>query len=191
MTSLAKKVKSLVRDVKDFPKKGILFKDITPILQDSVTFDRVLAAMEAYGRNRGADLVVGIESRGFIFGAAVAARLELGFIPVRKHGKLPWKTVGVKYDLEYGVDHLEIHKDAIPKGRRVLVVDDVLATGGTMAGTCKLVRKVGGVVAGCAVLVELDFLRGRKKLKGHDVFALVNYPTPAPPTQRKGSLEVP
>ena len=177
--------------MKDFPKKGVLFKDITPILQDAVTFDRVLAAMEAYGRNRGADLVVGIESRGFIFGAAVAARLELGFIPVRKHGKLPWKTVGVKYDLEYGKDHLEIHKDAIPKKRRVLIVDDVLATGGTMAGTCKLVEKVGGVVAGCAVLVELGFLKGRKKLKGHDVFSLVNYPAAAPPSKRRGSLEVP
>ncbi len=191
MTSLANKVRSLVRDVKDFPKKGIVFKDITPILQDAVTFDRVLAAMEAYGRNRGADLVVGIESRGFIFGAAVAARLELGFVPVRKHGKLPWKTVGVKYDLEYGVDHLEIHKDAVGRKRRVLIVDDVLATGGTMAGTCKLVEKVGGVVAGCAVLVELGFLKGRKKLKKRDVFALVNYPSAGPPSPRKGSLEVP
>ena len=175
MTSLANKVRSLVRDVKDFPKKGIVFKDITPILQDAVTFDRVLAAMEAYGRNRGTDIVAGIESRGFIFGAAVAARLEVGFIPVRKFGKLPWKTVSQKYALEYGSDHLEIHKDAVGKGRRVLIVDDLLATGGTMAGTCKLVEKVGGVVAGCAVVVELGFLKGRKKLKKREVFSLLVY----------------
>ena len=175
MTSLVRKVESLIRDVKNFPKKGIVFKDITPVLGDAVTFDRVCAAMEAYGANRGTDLVAGIESRGFIFGTVVAARLGVGFVPVRKLGKLPWKTVKQSYDLEYGKDTIEIHRDAIEKGRRVLVVDDVLATGGTLAGTCKLVDKVGGVVAGCAVLAELTFLSGRKKLKNRDVFAIVKY----------------
>jgi len=175
VTSLAKKVESLVRDVKDFPKKGIVFKDITPILRDAVTFDRVIAAIEAYGRERGADLVVGIESRGFIFGAAVAARLELGFAPVRKLGKLPWKTVKQSYTLEYGKDTVEMHKDAVDKGQRVLVVDDLLATGGTLVGTCKLIEKMGGKVAGCACVVELGFLRGRKRLGDRDIFSIVNY----------------
>ncbi len=175
MNSLVRKVQSLIRDVPDFPKKGILFKDITPVLADATTFDRVCAALEAYGANRGTDLVAGIESRGFIFGTAVAARLGVGFVPVRKAGKLPWKTAKQKYDLEYGKDTIEIHRDAVEKGRRVLVVDDVLATGGTMAGACKLVEKVGGVVAGCACLVELGFLNPRKKLKGRDIFAIVRY----------------
>ena len=175
MTSLTSKVKSLVRDVKDFPKKGIVFKDITPIIRDAVTFDRVLAAMEAYARNRGVDLVAGIESRGFIFGAPLAARLECGFVPVRKIGKLPWKTVKQSYSLEYGKDTVELHKDAVDKGQRVLIVDDLLATGGTLAATCKLVEKMKGVVAGCALLVELGFLGGRKKLGKRDVFAVVKY----------------
>ena len=175
MTSLTSKVKALVRDVKDFPKKGIVFKDITPIIRDAVTFDRVLAAMEAYARNRGVDLVAGIESRGFIFGAPLAARLEVGFVPVRKIGKLPWKTVKQSYKLEYGSDTVELHKDAVEKGQRVLIVDDLLATGGTLMATCKLVEKMKGIVAGCALLVELSFLGGRKKLGKRDVFAVVKY----------------
>ncbi len=175
MTQLANRVRALVRDVPNFPKKGILFKDITPILRDAPTFDRVSAAIAAYGRKRGTDLVAGIESRGFIFGAAVAARLEVGFVPIRKHGKLPWKTVRQSYDLEYGKDAVEIHKDAVEKGQRVLVVDDLLATGGTLTGACRLVEKVGGIVAGCGVVVELAFLKGRKKLKGRDLFSLVTY----------------
>ena len=175
MSSLTSKVKSLIRDVKDFPKKGIVFKDITPIIRDAVTFDRVLAAMEAYARNRGVDIVAGIESRGFIFGAPLAARLECGFVPVRKIGKLPWKTVKQSYKLEYGSDTVELHKDAVDKRQRVLVVDDLLATGGTLAATCKLVEKMKGVVAGCALLVELSFLNGRKKLGKRDVFAVVKY----------------
>ena len=175
MSSLASKVKSLVRDVKNFPKKGIVFKDITPILRDGVTFDRVLAALEAYGRNRGVELVAGVESRGFIFGAAVAARLEVGFIPIRKKGKLPGKTVSQSYALEYGKDTVEMHKDAVAKGQRVLIVDDLLATGGTMIGAAKLIEKVGGVVAGCAVVVELSFLEGRKKLGKRDYFTIVKY----------------
>ena len=175
MSSLVKKVQSLVRDVPDFPKKGILFKDITPVLRDGATFDRVVATLEAYAQNRGADVIAGIESRGFIFGAALAARMDLGFVPVRKHGKLPWKTVKQSYDLEYGKDTLEIHKDAVEKKQRVLIVDDLLATGGTLAGTCRLIEKVGGIVAGCACVIELGFLNGRKKLRGRDFFSIVKY----------------
>jgi adenine phosphoribosyltransferase len=175
MSSLASKVKSLVRDVKNFPKKGIVFKDITPILRDGVTFDRVLAALEAYGRNRGVELVAGIESRGFIFGAAVAARLEVGFVPIRKQGKLPWKTVRQSYALEYGKDTVEMHKDAVGRRQRVLIVDDLLATGGTLVGAAKLVEKVGAVVAGAAVIVELGFLGGRKKFGKRDLFTIVKY----------------
>ena len=175
MTDLANRVKSLVRNVPNFPKKGVLFKDITPVLQDATTFARIVGALEAYARKRGTDVVAGIESRGFLFGAAVAARLEVGLIPIRKHGKLPWKTVEQKYDLEYGKDTIEIHKDAVKKGQRVLVVDDVLATGGTLVGACKLVEKVGGVVAGSACLIELAFLNGLKKLKGRDFFSIVQY----------------
>ena len=175
MTDLANRVKSLIRDVKDFPKKGIVFKDITPVLADATTFTRIVGALEAYGRKRGTELVAGIESRGFLFGAAVAARLEVGLIPIRKKGKLPWKTVSQSYDLEYGKDTIEIHKDAVKKGQRVLVVDDVLATGGTMVGACKIVEKVGGVVAGATCLIELTFLDGQKKLKGKDFYSIVQY----------------
>jgi adenine phosphoribosyltransferase len=175
MTDLANKVKTLIRDVPNFPKKGVLFKDITPVLADATTFTRIVGALEAYGRKRGTELVAGIESRGFLFGAAVAARLEVGLIPIRKHGKLPWKTVQQSYDLEYGKDKIEIHKDAVKKGQRVLVVDDVLATGGTMVGACKLVEKVGGVVAGAACLIELSFLNGVQKLKGRDFFSIIKY----------------
>ena len=175
MTDLANRVKTLIRDVRDFPKKGIVFKDITPVLADATTFTRIVGALEAYGRKRGTELVAGIESRGFLFGAAVAARLEVGLIPIRKHGKLPWKTVSQKYDLEYGKDVIEIHKDAVKKGQRVLVVDDVLATGGTMVGACKLVEKVGGVVAGATCLIELTFLNGLKKLKERDFYSIVQY----------------
>jgi len=175
MTDLANKVKSLIRDVPNFPKKGIIFKDITPVLKDSTTFSRVIAALEAYGRKRGTELVAGIESRGFLFAAAVAARLEVGLVPIRKKDKLPWKTVGQSYDLEYGKDHMEMHRDAVKKGQRVLVVDDVLATGGTLVGACKLVEKVGGVVAGATCLLELTFLHGLKKLKKRDFYSVVQY----------------
>jgi adenine phosphoribosyltransferase len=175
MTDLANKVKGLIRDVPNFPKKGIIFKDITPVLNDATTFSRVIAAMEAYGRKRGTEVVAGIESRGFLFGAAVAARLEVGLIPIRKKDKLPWKVVGQSYDLEYGKDHMEMHRDAVKKGQRVLVVDDVLATAGTLVGACKLVEKVGGKVAGATCLLELTFLHGLKKLKGRDFYSVVQY----------------
>jgi len=175
MTDLANKVKTLIRNVPNFPKKGIVFKDITPVLKDATTFSRVVAALEAYGRKRGTELVAGIESRGFLFGAAVAARLEVGLIPIRKKDKLPWKTISQSYDLEYGKDTLEIHRDAVRKKQRVLVVDDVLATGGTLVGACKLVEKVGGVIAGTTCLLELTFLEGQKKLKGSDFYSIVQY----------------
>ena len=175
MTDLANKVKTLVRNVPNFPKKGIIFKDITPVLKDATTFTRIVGALEAYGRKRGTELVAGIESRGFLFGAAVAARLEVGLIPIRKLGKLPWKTVKQSYKLEYGTDTIEIHRDAVKKGQRVLVVDDVLATGGTLVGACKLVEKVGGVVAGSTCLLELTFLNGQKKLQGRDFYSIVQY----------------
>ncbi len=175
MTELVRTLKSLIRDVPDFPKKGVVFKDITPVLRDAAAFDRACAALEDYAFRRGTDVVAAVESRGFIFGGAVAARMDLGFVPIRKKGKLPWKTVSQSYNLEYGKDTLEIHRDAVEKGRRVLVVDDVLATGGTLAGACRLVEKLGGVVAGCACLVELTFLKGRARLKGRDVFSLVSY----------------
>jgi len=175
MTDLANKVKGLIRNVPNFPKKGIVFKDITPVLKDATTFSRIVGALEAYGRKRGTELVAGIESRGFLFGAAVAARLEVGLVPIRKLGKLPWKTVRQSYKLEYGTDTMEMHKDAVKKGQRVLVVDDVLATGGTLIGACKLVEKVGGVVAGGACVLELTFLDGQKKLKGRDFYSIVQY----------------
>lgn len=175
MTDLANKVKSLIRNVPNFPKKGIIFKDITPVLQDATTFARIVGALEAYGRKRGTEIVAGIESRGFLFGAAVAARLEVGLIPIRKHGKLPWKTVSQNYDLEYGKDKIEIHKDAVKKGQRVLVVDDVLATGGTLVGACRLIEKVGGKVAGSTCLIELTFLNGLKKLGKRDFYSVVQY----------------
>lgn len=175
MTSLAVRIRSLIRDVPDFPKKGILFKDITPLLLDAATFDRVLAALEEVARKRHTDVVAGIESRGFIFGAALAARLGRGFVPLRKAGKLPWKTVSQVVKLEYGRAVLEAHRDAVEKGRRALVVDDVLATGGTLAGACRLIERLGGVVAGAAVVVELSFLKGRAKLRGRAVDSLVTY----------------
>ena len=175
MTDLANRVKTLVRNVPNFPKKGIIFKDITPVIRDATTFTRIVGALEAYGRKRGTEVVAGIESRGFLFGAAVAARLEVGLIPIRKLGKLPWKTVKQSYKLEYGTDTMEMHKDAVKKGQRVLIVDDVLATGGTLIGACKIVEKVGGVVAGSACLLELTFLNGLKKLKGRDFYSIVQY----------------
>jgi adenine phosphoribosyltransferase len=175
MTDLANRVKSLIRNVPNFPKKGIVFKDITPVLRDATTFARIVAALEAYGRKRGTEVVAGIESRGFLFGAAVAARLEVGLIPIRKLGKLPWKTVKQTYKLEYGTDTMEMHRDAVKKAQRVLVVDDVLATGGTLVGACKLIEKVGGVVAGSTCLLELTFLNGLKKLKGRDFYSIVQY----------------
>jgi adenine phosphoribosyltransferase len=168
-------IKLLIRGVPDFPKKGILFYDITTLLKDAKAFSEVLELMASRYRDQQIDIVLGVESRGFIFAPTLACRLGAGFVPVRKRGKLPSETVQVTYDLEYGQDTLEIHKDAIQKGQRVLVVDDLLATGGTAAAVAKLIEQLGGTVAGMAFLVELEFLNGRGKLEGYDVFSLLKY----------------
>ena len=167
--------KELIRNVPDFPKKGILFYDITTLLKDKQAFSDVMKSLADRYRDHRVDLVVGIESRGFIFASALALQLRAGFVPVRKPKKLPAKTLSVTYDLEYGQDSLEIHEDAIGKGQRVLVVDDLLATGGTAAAVLKLVRQLGGKVVGVAFLVELEFLNGRKKLSGYDVYTMLKY----------------
>jgi len=168
-------LKSRIRHVPDFPKAGILFYDVTTLLRDPHGFKLAIDAMAEPYRSKGVSLVVGIESRGFILGAAVADRLGAGFVPVRKVGKLPHTTVRVSYELEYGTDSLEIHSDAIDPGQRVLIVDDLLATGGTARATVDLVRKLGGEVVGVAVLIELAALHGREKLQGESVQAVLEY----------------
>jgi len=168
-------IKDLVRDVRDYPKPGIVFKDITPVLSDIDALRTSIKEMAAPFTNLGIDIVVGIESRGFIFGAPIADLLNAGFVPVRKPGKLPWKTKSVSYELEYGTDALEIHEDAITEGQNVLIVDDLLATGGTTEATCKLVLKLGGNIKGLSVLIELETLNGRKRLNQYNVHSLVQY----------------
>jgi adenine phosphoribosyltransferase len=168
-------LKALVRTVPDFPKPGILFYDITTVLKDRTGFAMLIDALAAHYLERKIDLVLGIEARGFIFGPALAYRLNAGFVPVRKPRKLPAPVARVTYDLEYGSDSLEIHLDAIEPGQRVLLVDDLLATGGTMEATLKLVKQLGGEVAGLAFAIELDFLRGRDRFPEHDVFSLLHY----------------
>jgi adenine phosphoribosyltransferase len=165
---------SRLRDVPDFPKPGIVFKDLTPLLADVEAFAASIAALTTHARAVGpVDAVVGVEARGFIFAAAVAYRLGSGFVPVRKPGKLPWKTVTESYALEYGSDSLDIHDDALGAGDEIYVVDDVLATGGTAAATCRLVERLGGRVAGLSFVVELGFLDGRAKLADHDILSLI------------------
>ena len=168
-------LKALIRTVPDFPKPGILFYDITTLLKDKAGFAQLIDAFAAHYIGKEVDLVLGIEARGFIFGPALAYRLNAGFVPVRKPKKLPAPTAKVSYDLEYGQDSLEIHLDAIQPGQRVLLVDDLLATGGTMAATVQLVEKLGGQIAGIAFAIELDFLKGRAKLEQHDVYSLLHY----------------
>jgi adenine phosphoribosyltransferase len=167
--------KRLIRNVPDFPKKGILFYDITTLLKDARALKEVLDLLASRYQNQHIDLVLGVESRGFIFAPPLAYQLGAGFVPVRKPGKLPAETLKVTYDLEYGQDTLEVHKDAIQKGQRVLVVDDLLATGGTAAAAIQLIEQLGGAVAGLAFLVELEFLSGRKRLNGYDVYCLLQY----------------
>ena len=164
-----------IRDVPDFPKKGILFKDITPVLSDIDTLRASIKEMADPFMDLEIDVVVGIESRGFIFGAPIADVLNCSFVPVRKPGKLPWKTESVSYELEYGTDALEIHEDAITEGQNVLIVDDLLATGGTAEATCKLVSKLGGNIKGLSLLIELEGLNGRKRLNQYNVHSLVQY----------------
>lgn len=168
-------LKSLIREVPDFPKKGILFYDITTLLKDKAGYATLIDVLAERYIGKGVDLILGMEARGFIFGPALAYRLSAGFVPVRKPGKLPAATERVEYDLEYGSNILEMHKDAIEKGQRVLVVDDLLATGGTAEATAKLATKLGADIAGLAFVVELDFLKGRDKLKPYDVYSVLHY----------------
>lgn len=166
---------SRIRDVADFPKPGIQFKDITTLLKDGPSFKAAIDGLLAQIGDRQVDAVVGMESRGFIFGAPVAYALGVGFVPVRKLGKLPADVVSVEYDLEYGSATLEMHKDALAPGARVLVVDDLLATGGTVAGTIELVKQLQGEIVALAFLIELTFLKGRERLAGHDIVTLIRY----------------
>ena len=168
-------LKAAIRDVPDFPKPGIVFKDITTLLRDATHFRRALDLMTVLCGDLAVDKVVAIESRGFILGGALADRLGAGFVPVRKPGKLPWRARRASYELEYGTDTLEIHEDAVGPGDRVLVVDDVIATGGTARATGELVESLGAQVAGVAFLVELGFLKGRERLAGHEVRSLIHY----------------
>jgi adenine phosphoribosyltransferase len=168
-------LKALVRTIPDFPKPGILFYDITTLLKDPKGFATLIDALAQYYIDKEINLVLGIEARGFIFGPALAYRLNAGFVPVRKPKKLPGPTARVTYDLEYGSDTLEIHVDAIEPGQRVVLVDDLLATGGTMEATIKLVQQLGGEIAGLGFAIELDFLKGRDRFKDFDVFSLLHY----------------
>src|ERR1700675_4819960 len=168
-------LKKLIREVSDFPQKGILFYDITTLLKDKRGFAMLIDALAEHYINKDVDLVLGMEARGFIFGPALAYRLNAGFVPVRKPGKLPAATARVDYDLEYGSNALEVHKDAIEKGQRILIVDDLLATGGTAEATTKLATSLGAEIAGLGFIVELDFLKGRDKLQEYDVFSLLHY----------------
>jgi adenine phosphoribosyltransferase len=168
-------LKRLIRSVPDFPKKGILFSDITTLLKDKQALKVVIDSFAKPYLDKAVDIVAGVESRGFIFAAALAYQLGAGFVPVRKPGKLPAATLNACYDLEYGQDILEIHRDAVEKGQRVLVVDDLLATGGTAAAVIQLISQLGGHVVGAAFLVELEFLHGRTRLNGYDVYSLLQY----------------
>jgi len=170
-------LRAFIRDIPDFPKPGIVFKDITPLLLDPRALDFAVTSIASYARPLGVDLVVAAEARGFILGAAVARELGVGFVPARKPGKLPAETVSAEYILEYGVDALEMHADALRDGARVLLHDDLLATGGTARALCELAEGAGAVVAGCAFLVELSFLGGRERLAPYDVHTLISYDT--------------
>src|SRR5712672_502662 len=167
-------LKKLIREVPDFPKKGILFYDITTLLKDKLGFATLIDALSENYIGKEIDLVLGIEARGFIFGPALSYRLNAGFVPVRKPGKLPAETVKISYELEYGSNALEIHKDAIQKGERILIVDDLLATGGTAVATADLASRLGAHIAGLGFVVELDFLKGRDKLADYDVLSLLH-----------------
>ncbi|MGN6561686.1 MAG: adenine phosphoribosyltransferase [Thermomicrobiales bacterium] len=169
----------LIRDVSDFPKPGILFKDITTLLKDGPAFRQTIDELEARCRAYDATKIIGIESRGFIFAAPLAERLSAGFVPVRKLGRLPAPTVRAEYALEYGTNTVEMHRDAIAAGERVLIVDDLLATGGTCRASIDLVEDLGGVVVGCVFLAELTFLKGRQALAGYDIQTLIQYDSEA------------
>lgn len=166
---------NLIRDVPDFPKPGIVFKDITPVVQDAAALKQVVAHLAEWAQGLHPDVILGIEARGFIFGAPVAIELGLGFVPLRKLGKLPANVVSEEYALEYGTNTVEMHDDSVKKGQRVIIIDDLLATGGTAAAAARLVERLGGVVAGFGFLAELDFLEGRKVLSAYEINSLVRY----------------
>lgn len=175
MTAEKIDLKRYIRNIPDWPKKGVLFRDITPLLADPEAFAAAIDVLCACFRDAGIEYVAAVEARGFIFGAAVAQTLGVGFVPIRKKGKLPFKTESISYDLEYGTDTLEVHRDAIRKKAKVLMVDDLLATGGTMASACKLIEKIGGQIAGIAFLIELKELAGRSKLAGYNISVVISY----------------
>jgi adenine phosphoribosyltransferase len=168
-------LKKYIREVPDFPKPGINFYDISTLMQDATGFNLALDRMERYAATRQTEKIVAIEARGFVFGAALADRMNVGLVIARKPGKLPYKTIAQEYELEYGTDRIEIHEDSIDKGERVLIVDDLIATGGTLAAACKLVEKLGGKVVGISSVIGLDFLPYKEKLKGYDVNYLISY----------------
>jgi len=168
-------LKALIRNVPGFPKPGIVFRDITTLIKHGAALDEVATRLAERFRQKRPDLVLGVESRGFIIGAAVALKLGVGFVPARKKGKLPARTLSVEYDLEYGKDSVEIHADAIQPGQRVLLIDDLLATGGTAEASTRLIEQAGGQVIGCGFLIDLAYLKGAEKLKKYEVFSLVRY----------------
>lgn len=168
-------LKSKIRDVPDFPKKGIVFKDITTLLQDPEAFRASIDILANQHKSQNISKVVGIEARGFVFGAALAYAIGAGFVVIRKPGKLPYKTVKQTYELEYGTDEIEIHEDAVKVGERVLLVDDLLATGGTMAAAANLIKGIGGEIVGISFLIELAFLNGRDKMPGYEIQSIIKY----------------
>ena len=167
--------KKYIASIPDFPQPGVLFRDITPLMSNGEAFHAATSEIQKFAEQVGAEVIAGPESRGFIFGCPVAANLHIGFVPVRKPGKLPRETISYRYDLEYGSNELHMHKDAITPGQKVLIVDDLLATGGTVQATIKMIEELGGVVVGCAFLIELEGLKGRDALAGYEVFTLMSY----------------
>ena len=167
--------KKYIASIPDFPQPGVLFRDITPLMSDGEAFHAATSEIQKFAEQVGAEVIAGPESRGFIFGCPVAANLHIGFVPVRKPGKLPRETISYRYDLEYGSNELHMHKDAIKPGQKVLIVDDLLATGGTVQATIKMIEELGGVVVGCAFLIELEGLKGREALAGYEVFTVMSY----------------
>ena len=167
--------KKYIASIPDFPQPGVLFRDITPLMSDGEAFHAATSEIQKFAEQVGAEVIAGPESRGFIFGCPVAANMHIGFVPVRKPGKLPRETISYRYDLEYGSNELHMHKDAITPGQKVLIVDDLLATGGTVQATIKMIEELGGVVVGCAFLIELEGLKGRDALAGYEVFTLMSY----------------
>ncbi len=168
-------LKQFIRDIPDFPRPGILFRDITPLLSDQAALTAAIDALAGPFENDGIDLVAAVEARGFIFGSAVAQRIGAGFVPIRKRGKLPWQTARLSYDLEYGQDTIEVHRDAVGGGRRVLMIDDLLATGGTMVAACKLIESLGATITGLTFLVELSALAGRDLLQSYRIHSVIKY----------------